>query len=202
MTSGPQPPNSPSGTERGIDWEQTLAQHAGWLRAVIANRLSSRSSQHRNDEVDEVMQEIALAAVKSPVGSVHPAKVGAWLYQVAVRQTLMFRRSAGRRRKLVDRVGEQVVAEAATDDALATQSTSDPLVWLLATERAEQIRAAIDDLHRRDREMLILKYEQGWTYQQLVEQMGISRSAVEARLHRARKRLRSELVRRQLVEQE
>lgn len=198
MTSGAQPPNSLPGTEQGIDWEQTLTQHSGWLRAVVANRLGARGSQ-RIDEVEEVMQEVALAAVKSPSGSINPAKVGAWLYQVAVRRTLMHRRSAGRRRKLVDQVGQRVVAESPLDGDSA-QPSGDPLVWMLATERAELIRAAIDNLHRRDREMLILKYEHGWSYRRLVDHLGISQSAVEARLHRARKRLRSELVSRQLVD--
>lgn len=187
-----------------IDWEQALTENSDWMRAVIANRLGGGD---RQNGVDEVMQEVALAAVKSPAGSVTPEKVGPWLYQVAVRQTMLHRRKAGRRRKLVNNFAERKSAAQPTNASLrgnaneSSQPDGDPLIWILAVERAEQIRTAIGNLHRRDREMLILKYEQGWSYHQLAEHLDISHSATEARLHRARKRLRQELLRMQLVEE-
>ena len=39
----------------------------------------------------------------------------------------------------------------------------------------------------------MLKYNEDWSYHALAEHLGISHSAVEARLHRARQRLRTEL---------
>ena len=42
-------------------------------------------------------------------------------------------------------------------------------------------------------ELLLLKYTENWNYHQLAERLGVSHSAVEARLHRARARLRGEL---------
>ncbi len=41
-----------------IDWQATLAQHDRWLRTVAVARGRERQA------VDEVMQEVALAAVK------------------------------------------------------------------------------------------------------------------------------------------
>lgn len=189
----------PPDPSESIDWEQSLSENAGWLRAVIANRLHRGDGQHA---VDEVMQEVALAAVKAPAGGVNPDKVGPWLYQVAVRQTLMYRRKTGRQRRLVDRYAERHANRLHAASRGTVASSGDPLVWLLAVERAEQIRTVIGNLHRRDREILMLKYEQGWSYHQLAEHLGISHSAVEARLHRARKRLRQELIRNQLVEED
>jgi len=52
---------------------------------------------------------------------------------------------------------------------------------------------AIKRLARRDAEILLLKYTEDWSYRDLAERLNISESAVEARLHRARQRLRSEL---------
>src|SRR5262245_59455592 len=79
----------------GIDWSATLAKHDRWLRTVVLARLGERQA------VDEVMQEVALAAVaqRSPVND--PARLGAWLYQLAVRQTLLYRRKRGRLRRLL-----------------------------------------------------------------------------------------------------
>ena len=56
-----------------------------------------------------------------------------------------------------------------------------------------QVRAAMSRLPKRDAEILMLKYNEDWSYQAIAEHLGISHSAVEARLHRARQRLRTEL---------
>jgi len=69
----------------------------------------------------------------------------------------------------------------------------DPLDWLLADERKAMVRQALQQLPRRDAEVLLLKYSEDWSYRQMAEHLGVSESAVEARLHRARQKMRSEL---------
>ena len=56
--------------------------------------------------VDEVLQEVALALVKGKSLPNDDSRIGPWLYRVAVRQTLLYRRKMGRRRKLQDRFVE------------------------------------------------------------------------------------------------
>ena len=75
-----------------LDWSAILPAHERWLRGVITSRL------HERQAVDEVMQEVALAAVaqRSPV--LDPRRVIGWLYRLAVRQSLLYRRKAGRQR--------------------------------------------------------------------------------------------------------
>jgi RNA polymerase sigma-70 factor (ECF subfamily) len=68
-----------------------------------------------------------------------------------------------------------------------------PLEWLLRKERRQQVQAALGRLARRDAEILMLKYFERWSYRTLAERLGISEKAVDARLHRARGRLRAEL---------
>ena len=48
------------------------------------------------------------------------------------------------------------------------------------------VRRSLACLPRRDAEILLLKYTENWSYRQLAEHLGLSTSAVEARLHRAR----------------
>jgi RNA polymerase sigma-70 factor (ECF subfamily) len=69
----------------------------------------------------------------------------------------------------------------------------DPLDWLLAEEQRALVRRALEQLPRRDAEILLLKYTENWTYRQLAEHLGLSTSAVEARLHRARQTMRRQL---------
>ena len=175
--------NATSGSARStdLDWSAILAQHDRWLRTVVSARVGEA------DAVDEVMQEVALAAVRQSAPPVDPAKVAPWLYRVAIRQALLYRRRCGRRRKLVNRYAER--RPPAEYDA----GTPDPLDWLVAEERRRMVRAAMEHLAPRDAEMLLLKYTENWSYQQIADHLGISHSAVESRLHRARRRLRSEL---------
>jgi RNA polymerase sigma-70 factor (ECF subfamily) len=112
--------------------------------------------------------------------------MGAWLYGLAVRQALLYRRSQGRRRKLTARYAE-------VTQASSTASQPDPLDWLMATERDGLVRRAVDDLSPKDRELLLLKYTEDWSCRELAARLGLSESAVEARLHRARARLRAKL---------
>lgn len=170
--------NSPRETPR-IDWDATFREHQRWLRTVVLARVGEPAA------VDEVMQEIALAAVRQ--GPRDATKVAPWLYRLAVIQALQYRRKQGRRRKLVDRFAER------TQPCEGDDREADPLDWLLADERRQLVRTALTKLPRRDSEILLLKYTEEWSYHQLAAHLGVSHSAVEARLHRARQRMREEL---------
>lgn len=170
-----------------IDWEKALAQHGRWLRTVVLARLGEPQA------ADEVMQEVALAAVRQSAPIADPQKVAPWLYRLAVRQALLYRRKMGRTRRLAERFAQRVPRE-------ATRAADDPLVWLLADEERAMVRSALGRLARRDAEILLLKYSEGWSYHEIASRLGIGHSAVEARLHRARKRLREELVATSVIE--
>jgi RNA polymerase sigma-70 factor (ECF subfamily) len=164
-----------------IDWRQVLLEHERWLRTVIFTRVGEPQA------VEEVFQEVSLAAVrqKSPISD--PTKVSAWLYRLAVMQTLLYRRKQGRRRKLIDRFAHR------NRPSESDNRQPDPLEWLLSEERREKVRVAMKRLPPRDAEILLLKYTEDWSYRELADRLGASESAIEARLHRARQRLRTEL---------
>jgi RNA polymerase sigma-70 factor (ECF subfamily) len=171
------------------DWPAVLHEHQRWLRLVVRSRL------RETDAVDEVMQNIALVVVGQRTPLRDPARLSAWLYRVAVRQALLFRRGMGRSRRLL--------ARAAGDLSRNGESSgleADPLDWLIRRERSQMIRSAVDRLPPRDAEILLLKYVENWTTRDLSNRLGVSQSAIEARLHRVRQRLRADLVRSQVVE--
>jgi RNA polymerase sigma factor (sigma-70 family) len=172
---------SPTGSAGGIDWARVLAEHDRWLRTVVYARLGEPQA------VDEVMQEVSLAAVRQKAPINDRNKVAAWLYRLAVTQSLLHRRKLGRQRKLVDRYAER------SRRGAQESRDVDPLDWLLLQERRQEVRRAVRRLSRRDAEILLLKYTEDWSYRELAEHLGITESAVEARLHRARQRLRAEL---------
>lgn len=173
-----------------IDWSAVLAEHDRWLRTIVFARVGE------SEAVDEVMQEVSMAAVRQSAPLADASKVAPWLYRLAVTQSLLYRRKQGRRRKLTDRYAER------NRPVEADNREVDPLGWLLADERRRLIREAVSRLPKRDAELLLLKYTEDWSYQDLAEHLGISSSAVESRLHRARQRLRNELTALEVVERE
>ena len=165
-----------------------LTQHERWLRTVVYARLAGAEG------VDEVLQEVALAAVRQKAPLNDPAKAAPWLYRLAVVQSLLYRRQHGRRRKLIDRFVQR------RPPPEHDEGSPDPLAWMLADERQRLVREAVARLSSRDAEILMLKYTQDWNYCQLADRLGISHSAVETRLHRARARLRNELLALNVIE--
>jgi len=163
---------------RSVDWRAALAEHDRWLRTVVYARLGEPQA------VDEVLQEVSLAAVRQRSPIADHRKVAPWLYRLAVTQSLLYRRKQGRRRKLTNNYAER------TRPSEGANREYDPLDWLMADERRRLVRTAVERLPKRDAEILLLKYSEDWSYRELAEHLGISRSAVESRLHRARKRMR------------
>lgn len=70
----------------------------------------------------------------------------------------------------------------------------------MAEERQRLVRQALARLVPRDSEILLLKYIEGWSYRELADHLGVSESAAEARLHRARARLREQLAMLNVIE--
>jgi RNA polymerase sigma factor (sigma-70 family) len=178
----------PKGSRNGAmtDWAVTLAQHDRWLRTALFARLGERQA------VDEVIQEVSLAAtsLRTPLGD--PARAGAWLYRVAIRQAMLYRRRRGRRQKLLDGYSQSWSED--------PPIVPDPLAVLLLEERRKLIRDALLTLSRRDAEILLLKYTEDWSCRELAQHLGVGESCIEARLHRARQRLREAMAKTQAIE--
>ncbi len=186
--SAPTGQSNPTDESAPIDWSAALKEHDRWLRTIVYTRVGEAEA------VDEVMQEVSIAAVAQKAPIQDPTKVAPWLYRLAVTQSLLYRRKIGRRKKLTDRYAQR------KQPTEADHREVDPLGWLLADERRRLIRTALGRLPKKDAEILLLKYTEDWSYRDLVEHLGISESAVEARLHRARQKLRKELTALEVVE--
>ena len=173
-----------------IDWSGVLAAHGRWLRTVVFAR--SRDA----DAVDEIMQDVSLAALeqKAPIDDV--ARLPQWLYRLAVRQAALYWRRQTRERRRLQRLASRCPHRP------SAAAHGDPLDWLLANERGQLVQSGLARLSRRDCEILLLKYTENWTYRQLAEHLGLSPAAVESRLHRARQNLRDVLGREQFTQEE
>jgi RNA polymerase sigma-70 factor (ECF subfamily) len=104
-----------------------------------------------------------------------------WLYGVARRQLANQRRGQLRRSRLADRLRAELPAAVAR-----ARSPED--------HRVAAVRAALARLDEEDREILRLTSWEGLTPSEIAAVMGLPGVTVRSRLHRARKRLRTEVL--------
>lgn len=104
-----------------------------------------------------------------------------WLYGVARRTLANSRRTTRRRAHLTSRLAADLGSSSRTDP--------DPADRLDATA----MRAALDALMERDREALMLVAWEGLDHRRAALVLGISPETFAVRLHRARRRLQTEL---------
>lgn len=165
-------------SESPIDWGKAWEEHRRWLATVIRSRLADREA------AEDVLQEVAVAAIGQRSRPTDPSKVAPWLYRVALRQVVNHHRATGRRRRLHDGVAQ-------TGGGSNAGREPEPGEWLMQQEACQSLSKGLSCVDPLDRQLLLLKYTEGWGYQQLSEYLGISIKTVEYRLLKARKALRA-----------
>src|SRR5438552_18863261 len=93
--------HSPVRSDGGIDWERCLAVNQSWLRRVIFARTGEPQA------VEEVWQQVALAAVEQRWPLTNPEKVAPWLHRLAVIAAARYCRQAGRLRRVTQRLAAE-----------------------------------------------------------------------------------------------
>ena len=172
--------NNPSRDAVSIDWPAALDQHRHWLQTVVRARLQDSHA------VDDVLQEVALAVLKQSQRPADETKIAPWLYRIALRKVINHRRTLGRQRRLLANYTNQGVDE-------STKEAEAPGAWLFRKEQSQTVSRALNHLNASDRELLLLKYTEGWGYRELAERLGVTVKTIEYRLLRARDALRQQL---------
>jgi RNA polymerase sigma-70 factor (ECF subfamily) len=148
-------------------FEALIAAHLSRARAV------ARSVLGDDPAVDDVLQEGFLRAYDRLGQLGEPATFPAWLCTIVRNEAVTWIRRHARTRA--------VGIEAAAD---APQRDRDP-----ENPRLAPLRAALATLPASYREIIVLKYDAGLSYEQIAETLGTSVANVEKRLYRARQRL-------------
>ena len=155
-----------------MDLSQVYSEHYRSLVRFLYRRTGDQAL------AEDLAQEAFVRAIEH-----QPEQPKAWIFQVAanlVRDD--FRRRAVRRRHL-----ELVDSERGAVSTGASESTP-PDLALERSEAAVLVRAALDELAPNDRDGLLLR-EEGLSYDEIAEVLGLSRGSVGTTLSRARSRL-------------
>ncbi len=149
---------------------ELLAKHDGWLRALVLRLVD-------DGQADDVMQEVWGQAMGAEL---HDQKaLPAWLAKVARRIAGKSIRSKQRRRN-----HEQVASQSASILAL------DPADLVARVEGRQQVARTVLELAEPFRTVVLLRYFEDQTPEQIAQKLNIPGATVRTRLHRAHEHLR------------
>ncbi|MBL8901427.1 MAG: sigma-70 family RNA polymerase sigma factor [Planctomycetes bacterium] len=156
-----------------------LEGHAACIRGYLAQQLPTPG------DVDDVAQEVFLAALKSAASYRGEGGVRAWLLGIARLRALDLLRQRARRR---ERSGDGVLEERLHERALARLEDED--YELRRARRIDALRTCVARLEERPRRLVERFYFHGESADVLAQEIGRSASAIRMTLLRLRGILR------------
>jgi RNA polymerase sigma-70 factor (ECF subfamily) len=168
-------------------FENVYREHAPALRGFVGKTLDNPG------EAEDLCQEIWLKAYRMLDTLRCPEAFSSWLYRMALRACVSQQRKEGRRSSIAPFVAADPMA-AEEADAEATQwgskrSDLDPLGSLVRDEEASLVWEALAALPERQHVALYLREVERFAHDEIAQAMGLSLSAVEHLLTRARRSL-------------
>ncbi len=128
---------------------------------------------------EDLAQEAFLRLYRNPPDQ--PGSVGAWLHRVLTRLAYDYMEKKARERALAQRQEQHLLAQ--------PLSASSGEQEALARDEQEQVRAWLEGLSERDRQLLTLRYE-GYSYEEIAKQLQVRQPQVGTMLKRAGERLK------------
>jgi len=137
------------------------------------------------DDARDAAQEIFIKVYTNLKKFKPHARFSTWLYRVAVNHALNALRSRKRRRGIL------LFSALPLQESLIriTDNTLQPDQNYAESEQHDLVMRAIEQLGERQRSLVILHQFEGLAYKEIAEVMGMSKSAVESQLCRAKKKL-------------
>ena len=172
------------------DLAEVLLGHQALVRRLVHRLLGWRC---RQGDLDDLVQEVMLAAWRHKAGFRGESSVATWLTRIAMRKVANHARWRRVRRILGPLAQPESVVDrhSATGGAGGTGGAGDGAA---ASENdCTAMRSAMAMLRHLDREVLVLHYLEQRSVVECAELLGCSRAAADQRLSRARSRLRQQL---------
>jgi RNA polymerase sigma-70 factor (ECF subfamily) len=127
------------------------------------------------DGAEDALQDVWLDVFRHLPRLAEPQALVAWLYRIARDRAFGRLRKAGRFEQLLD---EGAVVDSAVDDGA------------FSPDDAAQIHAALDQIAPEHREVLVLRFLEDMSYEQIARVVGCQLGTVRSRLHYAKQSLK------------
>ena len=149
-----------------------LMENWSWLKAIVYNIIG------KSDEIDDVLQNICLRVIANIKGLRDPHRFRPWLAVLAKREALSNRQRNNRKPSL----SKLLQAQSNLDT-----SHEKPLEQMVQQEQYKEVLEAINALPDKYREVMLLKYTEDMTYNNIAEILDVPVTTVQIRLVRARR---------------
>ena len=144
----------------------------GYLRGLVG------------DDADDVQQEVWLSVYRGLSGLANPGAFRTWLFRTTRHRAVDFLRRKKRERELVDDIGTETIetGEVGEDDRFARIDE-------------EALETALLAIPPPQREVMLLRYRDDMSYNEIAMVVGCPIGTVRTRLHHAKRRLQELLTR-------
>lgn len=137
----------------------------------------------RQDEADDIAQEVFLRFYRVPPHATSDGEQRAWLCKVASNLSLNALRSRQRRTHHEERVGQMRLHD------IRDEAQANPEHYVLASEQAAFTRSVLAELPERQQTYLLLR-SVGLSYAEIAQATGVAPASVGALLARAEREFR------------
>lgn len=201
-----------AGRQAGADSEGTRLPEESYFRDVVravragetarfeeivnlfrdrVHRMAWRMAHDGEDALD-ITQEVFLRAFHA-LGSWHGrARFSTWLHRIVINASIDFMRKRSRQQRSTESIEAMEPERRAAIEARHAPHDQ-PRRLAYAGELRREILAAVQRLPRRQRECFLLRYYHESSIREVAAVLKISQGAVKRHLHRAARRLRTDL---------
>jgi RNA polymerase sigma-70 factor (ECF subfamily) len=147
--------------------------------ARLVHRLLGWPSAVNTADVDDVVQDTFVDVLRNLRRFDGRSSFATWLTRIAINRCRSHQRKQWVRRTFLRRLRSETDSPPITNERNTAESQ----------ETTSQVHAAIRELKLRDREIIVLRYLEERTPEEIATVLGINRGAVDVRLLRAKERL-------------
>jgi RNA polymerase sigma-70 factor, ECF subfamily len=143
------------------------------------------------EDAEDAAQETFIEIYRSLAGFRNESQVSTWIYRIAVTKALDYRRKKRRMKRFG--IVMSIFGLDEGEEAIPRPVSENPDIVLEQSERARILRDAVNSIPENQKIAISLSEYEHFSNKEIADIMGVSLSAVESLLHRARKSLHKKL---------
>jgi RNA polymerase sigma-70 factor (ECF subfamily) len=146
---------------------------------------------NNREDAEDVAQEVFVEVYQSISQFRGNSKISTWLFRIAVTKSLDALRKKSRKKRLAQI--QSILGRKEENEELLIHDGNDPGKEFENRERAAILMQAINSLSKNQQIAITLNKQEGFSQKEVAEIMGISVSATDALVQRAKKNLQKKL---------
>lgn len=163
-------------------YSELVSRHQRAIYGIVSRMVSS------TEDVDDIVQDVFVLVYRALERFRGDASFATWTHRIAVNTTLKhIKKTKSKQTLSIDD------PDLGIEDTLAAEDSNGPSQFVENDERKAAVRKAIEQLPDKHRLVVVLKYFEDYSCEDIAKMMDCSVGTVWSRLHYACKKLRGQL---------